>query len=98
MATSFWWYLTDTNKLEVLLKYPLSTEVQHRGSVVAKCLYYILTSTEYSDGMAASSSNSVSCEVATTLSTFMTVHGSWLTQQLQHVTHYFNNKYVMCCI
>jgi len=93
MATSFWWHLMDVNALELLLKCPVSAEVQHRVSVLAKCLYCILTSTEQSTSAAASGGSSESSEVVRTVSMFMTVHSSWLTQQLQHITHCFDNRY-----
>jgi len=89
----------DVNKLEMLMKCPVSTDVEHRVSLLAKCLYDILTNadTECSSSTAASSGSSDGSEVSRTVGMFMTAHGTWLMQQWQQITRHFDNRYVVSC-
>ena len=89
--------MTDVGKLETLLKCPMSADAQHRVSLLARCLYYILINTEHGTSTAASIGTDENSEVARTVNAFMTAHGSWLTQQLQHIASHFDNKYVVSC-
>jgi len=89
--------MTDVGKLEALLKCPMSADAQHRLSLLARCLYYILIDTEHGTSMVASIDTDENREVARTVSAFMTAHGSWLTQQLRRINSHFDNKYVVSC-
>ena len=91
-AASCWSYLMDVNKLEMLLKCPMSADVQHSVSLLAKCLCYILTSNDHCASTVVGSDGYESSEVSRTVDMFMAAHSTWLTQQLQHITDYIDSK------